>query len=462
MEKAVALPEVRIVKGAWWDSTTPEKRCAGELHLGENGGIKLVLESIALHASTEVEALAEKMESRTYHGHDQHGHPWTLLGCVGGGTSKSAAFVKRERSVVHAVRGVLRACPDEVIFDEVQLDFTDLQEWLCTPFLEEKHPREGGKIVVEHPPETERVIRLQRGFSLVLRTWIGGGSNAAGLRFNCQQALELRFDSPVSLRALRGMVLDLQWFLTLARGEPVRVLSVTGMQKTVKLAGTEVPDIMEVYQRWAGGDLTTRSQIRWNMLFNAKDVGEQLGPMLDRWHDFRDKHAAVLSCYFATRFNEHLYSNHEFLFLAHALELYHQLNFPGNRQPPEEFKTRVEAILTAVPGEAEWLKARLDGANRLTLADRLRVLLEAKKDLISGLIPEPDKFVAAVKDTRNYYTHYDEALRKKGRVAEGVDLMKLTVRMRALLEACFLTDLGAPKKAIKRVLQDDRTYISPP
>lgn len=462
LEKKVSTPIAQIIKGAWWDSAFPEKRCPGELRIDEQGDVELVLESTALKATAELDGLDEKIESRTYHGHDRYGHAWTLLGCVGGGTSKSAAFVERRRPVAHAVRGMHRLTLDEVTFDEVQLDFTDLQEWLCTSFLEEKRPRDGSQIVIKHPPETERVFHLQRGFSLVLRTWIGGGSNATGLRFNCQQALELRFDEPASLRDLQGMVLDLQWFLTLGRGEPVRVLSVIGRQKDVKLPGTDMHDIIEVHQRWAGGDLVTHSKIRWNMLFNANDIGEQLGLMLDRWHGYRDKHAAVLSCYFSTRFNEHLYGNHKFLFLAHALELYHQLNFAGNRQPPEEFRMRIEAIVKLAPSEADWLKARLEGANKLTLADRLRVLLEAKKGLIAGLIPDPDKFVAAVKDTRNYYTHYDEELRKKGRVADGIDLLKLSVRMRGLLEACFLSDLGAPEKAIMRAIQDNRTYISAP
>lgn len=109
--------------------------------------------------------------------------------------------------------------------------------------------------------------------------------------------------------------------------------------------------------------------------------------MLDRWHAYRDRHAAVLSCYFATRFNDRLYSNHEFLFLAHALELYHQLNFPGNYQPRDAFDARIQAIIDAVPGEAEWLRQRLSGANGLRLADRLRRLLEAK----AGDVHLPDR-----------------------------------------------------------------------
>ncbi|MDI1343154.1 MAG: hypothetical protein PSV22_03500, partial [Pseudolabrys sp.] len=142
MKKNPSAPEPHVVKGAWWDSARPDERCAGELRNLGSGPVELVLESIALHASAELAGLDDKTESRTYHGHDEHGHPWTLLGCVGAGSTKSAAFTTRRRTVSHAVRGMHKLTLDEVTFDEVQLDFTDLQEWLCTPILRERHPRE--------------------------------------------------------------------------------------------------------------------------------------------------------------------------------------------------------------------------------------------------------------------------------------------------------------------------------
>jgi hypothetical protein len=256
--------------------------------------------------------------------------------------------------------------------------------------------------------------------------------------------------------------LDLKWFLSLGWGDPVHILEVTGLREGIYLRGTEAPQIIEVYHQWAGKQIEQRPKDRQEMVFTLEDIGAEFGAMLDRWHAYRDKHAPVLSCYFATRFNESLYGNHRFLFLAHALELYHQFNFPGNHQPQDEFKSRIDAIVAAVPGEEKWLRERLSHANRLTLADRLRALLAGKKDLTGELISDTEEFVAVVRDTRNYYTHYDDRLRKSGRVAEGVELMKLTERMRMFLEACFLSDLGAPGSAVSRVLKDDRTYVPAP
>jgi hypothetical protein len=452
----------RTINGAWWDSAHPDQRWSGELRLNELGSSRLELKTIALHDTKELPKVEEKVEARTFHGHDEHGRSYSLFGCVSSGSSRSTARVTRTRSGTCVVGGLRAASLDDLTFDEVWLDFSDLQEWLCTPLIREEHPKIPGKIVLNHMPETALEIPTSSGYTFVLTPSIGSSSSCAEVSFQLKQSLSLRFEKSISLRALQPIVLELQWFLSLGRGEPVRVLKVDGTRQGATIGETKVPEIIDVWKGWAGSELESPTQTRWEMLFTAEDIGNHLGPMLERWHAYREKHAAVLSSYFSTRFNRHLYSNHQFLFLAHALELYHQLNFDGAQQPPAEFAARLDHIAAAVPTEAEWLRQRLAGANRKTLADRLRQLLEAKSQLLGNLISDRERFVAIVRDTRNYYTHYDAGLRQNGRVAEGVELMKLSHQMQAVLEACFLNDLGAPIMAIHRVLNVERTYVPAP
>ncbi len=254
----------------------------------------------------------------------------------------------------------------------------------------------------------------------------------------------------------------MQWFLTLGVGRPVGVVSVTGTRKGFFAPGTEFPERIEIHQRWSGPTESDGERYRWEMLFTAADLPQGIGVALEQWTAYHKRHGAVLSCYFSTLFNRHLYSNHEFLFLAHALELYHQLNFNGAHQDSGTFSARLDKIVACVPEEADWLRQRLAGANRKTLADRLTELLTTKASLFGDFIEAPNQFIARIKDTRNYYTHYDDSLRRNGRVAEGVELLKLTNQMRGVLEVCFLSDLGAPTSAVKKVLRDDRTYIPAP
>jgi hypothetical protein len=450
------------VKGAWWDAAAPDQRRFGELNVDQTGRVTLELEAIALRSREEMAGFDDdRLESRTFHGHDQYGNPYSLFGCVRAHTTRSVAYVMRREGVQIAVRGLHCNSPDEVMLDHVTVDFTDLQEWLCTPRLT-RVEESAGRIVLQKPSEAEQIFPTTRGFSVVVRPFVGGSSSAEGESFSFEHSLDLRFDAPVNLRHLTEIIHDMQWFLTLGVGRPVGVESVSGTRKGFFAAGTEFPELIKIHQRWRGPADADRERHRWEMLFTAADLPQGIGVALDQWHTYRERHGPVLACYFSTLFNRHLYSNHEFLFLAHALELYHQLNFNGAYQDTAVFSARLDKIATGVPDEAEWLRQRLAGANRKTLADRLTELLVVKTSLLGNFISDPDQFVARIKDTRNYYTHYDASLHRKGRVAEGVDLLKLTNQMRAVLETCFLEDLGAPASAIKKVLRDERTYIAAP
>lgn len=452
----------RVIHGAWWDSNHSDVRWPGALHINEQGNHRLELTTVALKDVTELPPVEDIGETRTFHGHDQHGRAYSLFGCVAAGSSQSTARVCRNWNV-HCVVGGLRAPNiDEVNFDEVWVDFSDLQEWLCTPPIKHEEQRAAGEIVLKHAPEDSKIISSKLGYTLLLGSQIGTSFTMTDVSFQQKRSLSLQFDPPVSLRKLQPYILELQWFLSLGRGEPARVLRVDGLQKEVTRGEARFPEIIDVWKGWVGSDVDVRALTRWEMLFTLDDLGNYFGPMLERWQQYREKHAAVLSSYFSTKFNRHLYSNHRILFLAHALELYHQLNFEGAVQPVAKYAARIDGICAAVPEEAEWLRQRLEGANRKTLAIRLRELLEAKRSLIGRLVPDEATFVAMVKDTRNYYTHYDPRLKKNGRVAEGVVLMKLTNDMQAMMEALILDDLGAPNSAVQKVLTVHRTYVAAP
>ena len=63
-------------------------------------------------------------------------------------------------------------------------------------------------------------------------------------------------------------------------------------------------------------------------------------------------------------------------------------------------------------------------------------------------------FVGKVVDTRNYLTHYDEG--KKETAAVGRELYGLTERLRSILEACLLREVGFEGERLKEVLSRRR------
>jgi hypothetical protein len=463
--KAPGQDKSQECPGAWWPAGEPDKQKIGRLKIDPAGDAKLTLEM--LHQRTADEALLGHVRQQgkmdramIFHGHDEDGKPFTLLGCVKTNTHTATAYSTETYNVAMVVKGRHYASRDEIKLDEVYLDFAYLQEWLERRGVR-INQQEDGKFVVDKPSGEERVSPTGQGYSVVLQSGLGSESNAESVCLSSRELLSFRFDKPWAIERVQELIVDFQWLLTLAAGSPVPVVSITGLSNDwqITMGDNKACKPMDVFMRWPGWDTSRRSPHRSEMLFTVSAFADGLGPALARWREYRQKHAAVLACYFSTIFNEHLYENHEFLFLAHALELYHQKNFDGARQPPAEFKARLEKIVAAVPGEAEWLHGKLGLSNNKNLAERLIELVSARQSLLGGLVPDVARFAKRVKDTRHYYTHWNEDLRRDGRVAEGEELFRLTEAMRALLEVSFLQDLGISLAAINKVTKPRGTYI---
>lgn len=453
--------------GAWWPAGEPDKQKIGRLKIEPGGKATLVLDSV--HQRTAFQTLvtdarreSESIRAVIFHGHDENGEPFTLFGCVRINTHTAMAFSTETFDVAMVVKGRHYTSHTEIRLDQVYLDFAYMQEWLEGRGVRLKQ-EENEKIILDKPSGEERISATDQGYSVVRQSSLGSESNAKEIRFSSRERLGFRFDEPWGLDRVHELVIDLQWLMTLAVGLPVPVTGLTGLSNDwlIAIGDKKIPKPMDFFIHWPGWDTRRRNPHRSDMLFTVSAFADGLGLALARWRDYRQKHHAVLSCYFSTIFNRHLYANHEFLFLAHALELYHQLHFDGSYQPAVDFKMRIDRIAAIVPDkdEATWLRERLAGANRKTLADRLRELIAAKQPLLGELVPDSEKFVQRVKDTRNYYTHYDEELPKKGRVAEDAELYETTQAMRALLEVCFLQDLGISPAAISKVIKPRGTYV---
>jgi hypothetical protein len=89
---------------------------------------------------------------------------------------------------------------------------------------------------------------------------------------------------------------------------------------------------------------------------------------------------------------------------------------------------------------------------KMNLAGRLSQLVaQAPRTIVQQAIRSPKDFVEVVRDTRNYFTHYERKLFR--RAAFGLDLLNLTERMRWLLEGLLLQQLALPAEAVEALLR---------
>lgn len=451
--------------GSWWPLGDEGKKQFGRLTVSPTNDVRLVLESVengAVERSliSHFHRAGRPLEARTFHGFDQDAKPVTLFGCLQINAHSTTSYSEITYDVPLVLRGFHSSAPEDIRFSRVRVDFAYLQEWLVSerPALTMGGPRQQ---IITFPESEERLSQSGVGFTVGLASVWNESFGKAGLHFNSRDHLTLHFDEPWTFKEIQDLVIELQWLLTLAVGAPVPVTELLGFLGDRHATGSAAMPI-EVLARWPGRRTIQRDPQGAEMLFTVRSLTQGIGPTLACWRTYRIKHDAVLSSYFATVFNEHLYQNHIFLFLAHALELYHQIHFDGAYTPANEFRARIDKIVAAVPDEAKWLQDRLANANMKTLADRLRELVKAKSHFLENLIGDTEEFVGSVKNTRHYYTHFDEQLLKKGKVADGGELVALAQTMRTFLETVFLDDLGL-SEAVRAVVRRDRpTYIKGP
>jgi len=113
----------------------------------------------------------------------------------------------------------------------------------------------------------------------------------------------------------------------------------------------------------------------------------------------------------------------------------------------------------AVPeAHKDWLRGRLAYSNEPSLRKRLKEILRrdpgVMEPIVGGSKKEGVGFVGKVVDTRNYLTHYDEG--KKEAAAVGRELYELTERLKSVLEACLLREVGFEGERLKEVLSRRR------
>lgn len=156
--------------------------------------------------------------------------------------------------------------------------------------------------------------------------------------------------------------------------------------------------------------------------------------------------------------SEELWLHVEFLSLMQALEGFHRATMSGLYCTEAEYE-EVEAVLVnSIPHHVQQdhraaLKSKIRYGNEISLRRRLndlanRLELSLRKFIFGGNGTVPQTWV----DTRNYYTHWDEAARDN--VLDGAEMVYSNLRMKHWLRALYLDLVGVPQAAIAQSLQN--------
>lgn len=205
-----------------------------------------------------------------------------------------------------------------------------------------------------------------------------------------------------------------------------------------------------------------KSVYPFDMLYPYTYIKNKIETTFNNWLEKAELLEPVYNLYFGNIYSGDMYLEFQFLSLIMALEVYHRIKFGNEDIPAEEHKERIKHILTNTPEKyRKWLKEKLKYSNEPSLRKRIKDIYDNVKNIgyITALFPKKKDFkdfVNEVVNTRNYFAHYDQSLKK--RASKETELYWLTQKLKALVEICLLKEIGFLDTEIDNIFQNNRKY----
>jgi ApeA N-terminal domain 1 len=462
--------ETHTFRGLWWLPTAPDEKHEGNLTITKGAA------TLDLLGHFGRQLISEGERERVYSiwladqervlGLTTDGQEITLVDCTQG-SGGGMHIPGIENGVYHAravIVGHMFHATDTINFDEVEIRTAELENWVgIIPFPVTLNPaRNAGTLTFERPPRME--FSLPSGETALLRfevhgTGLGIVTTETTLRYAAW--LGLRFPQKQSLEEAARAVWRLRNFLSLAVGKALAVLAVDAYRDDVVDRAGRRLTLHIFYALARNPEPAPRGVEPRELLFDLQQARDRLADVLSRWLSHQDRYEPVFELYFGTLYNPGSYREQRFIAYAQAIETYDRLKRPkAKERDPAEHKELIGEILKAVPETLRaWLKEKLAWSNDLPLARRIEYVLSGCPNITTRIVGDEgiEAFVKAVKDTRNYYTHYDPKLKAKA-ATEPRDMHRLTVQLRAVLETAFLLDIGFTCEEIETSLQRARRF----
>lgn len=203
--------EQQLYEGLWWVSGTPDEKLFGALFIGP-GGLTLRLKVPKGYANAHMKPL------KVVHGTDQHGKPVTIFYSTNVGNFAQGAVTALTYSVGYCFHGAHFAKWAEVIFDEAEVDYQYLQEWIdISGFVSDDSKEHVAAIRYELPEDI--TFSCSRDFSLtfvpkVTTHW--ERSEFGSIRQHW--SIRLRYKKLQPFKRIRQDLLAIRRFLTLGVG----------------------------------------------------------------------------------------------------------------------------------------------------------------------------------------------------------------------------------------------------
>jgi hypothetical protein len=190
------------------------------------------------------------------------------------------------------------------------------------------------------------------------------------------------------------------------------------------------------------------------LLTCLNNLGIELSVVLNNWFEKNEILKPAIILYVATLSTDLGYSEFRLLNYAQALEALHRRVFGGKYLTDEEYKPVCQTLTDSIPeslerSHRESLKGRIKYGHEFSQRKRIKLLLdEVWEDCLDEFIDNKNIFIDRVINTRNYLIHYDST--SEAKAVEGTEIFYIAERLKIILIAHILLQLGLPQKNVYR------------
>jgi len=194
------------------------------------------------------------------------------------------------------------------------------------------------------------------------------------------------------------------------------------------------------------------------MLFTYDDIKNDFELIMKRWYSNYERFEAPFNLVLNQFYISKYYLENLFINVAQAAESFHShLNLIDDTpklEQDEEYDIKVKTIIDSSPDHLKkWVTSRIDKKPQHFYDTRLKYLVkEFSNEELDKMIGDTNLFVKNVKNSRNYYTHYYNSLKKVA--ADGIELVRLYQKLKLLLISAFLIESGFDKTQLEKIFKE--------
>ncbi len=331
-------------------------------------------------------------------------------------------------------------------FSEIKLEHIDFKiksfsNWLGIYGFDPIHidQTKQGKIQINYDLPEKIMFDIKEGVSGEFNFFVKTSILHFTEEIKVTQSANIRItgNNSLSLDTFLDLIFQFQTFFGLAYFNYPEIETIEGVDNriTSDFKETTVKIILILKE-----NLNVKERVEF--LFRYSDIKLNIGKVFSKWFSKFEIIKPVLGGLIQSFNKENKVTEFNFLSIVQSLETLHRRLRKNIIFDKPTFKAAVSEIISSAPEKhKEWVKDRFLYANEPTLINRLRELLnELPKSLKQKLFTDEENFIIAVRDSRNYYTHYSLHLADKA--LKDVELFYTTERLKVILVAFLLKEIG--------------------